>query len=101
MVGPGRHCAEASTACSLPPCGGGVGRGVAADSAFATTPLPVPPPQGGRERCGTHLRTAVHVPAYGQKQRLPKQLLNDLVGALQLLLELLRADKGFLVAGAL
>jgi tRNA pseudouridine32 synthase/23S rRNA pseudouridine746 synthase len=34
---------------SLPPCGGGTGRGVTADSAFAVTPLPTPPPQGGRE----------------------------------------------------
>src|SRR5882672_2918044 len=66
---------------SLPPCGGGTGRGVAAGaevavvtsrkvvaplcserinltahSAFAATPLPVPPPQGGRERCGARLR---------------------------------------------
>src|SRR5262249_40908430 len=31
--------------------GGGVGRGGATDSAPAATPLPVPPPQGGRERC--------------------------------------------------
>src|SRR5689334_17288100 len=23
-----------------------------------STPLPVPPPQGGRERCGAHLRTS-------------------------------------------
>jgi hypothetical protein len=40
------------SACSLPPCGGGLGRGVAARSEFATTPLPVPPPQGGRELWG-------------------------------------------------
>jgi probable rRNA maturation factor len=32
---------------SLPPCG--AGRGVAADSERAATPLPNPPPQGGRE----------------------------------------------------
>src|SRR5690349_16297452 len=31
---------------SLPLCGGGTGRGVAADSEFGTTPLPTPPPQG-------------------------------------------------------
>src|SRR6266478_2156148 len=66
-------CADptASTECSLPPCGGGSGRGVAAEevfdrSAFSTeasathrrtnrssswlgTPLPDPPPLGGRE----------------------------------------------------
>ena len=40
----------ANAAGSLPPCGGGVGRGVVPDSesASAVTPLPVPPPQGGR-----------------------------------------------------
>src|SRR5215510_1240262 len=68
---------------SLPPCGGGTGRGVAtgdeiaivasrkdveslcserpglaAHSAFVITPLPVPPPQGGRERWGARLRNA-------------------------------------------
>src|SRR6266540_231895 len=31
---------------SLPPCGGGVGRGVAASSVLVVTPLPVPPPKG-------------------------------------------------------
>src|SRR5215207_2073803 len=42
---------KAGTAsCSLPPCGGGLGRGVFANSEFPTTPLPVPPPLGGRER---------------------------------------------------
>src|SRR5205807_1057733 len=47
---------------SLPPCGGGTGRGVSActvfskwirsDRTFSTrgTPLPTPPPQGGREQ---------------------------------------------------
>jgi tRNA pseudouridine32 synthase / 23S rRNA pseudouridine746 synthase len=34
---------------SLPPCGGGTGRGVTTDSAVAVTPLPTPPPQGERE----------------------------------------------------
>jgi tRNA pseudouridine32 synthase / 23S rRNA pseudouridine746 synthase len=34
---------------SLPPCGGGTGRGVTADAESAATPLPTPPPQGGRE----------------------------------------------------
>src|SRR5215510_12225656 len=29
------------------------------------TPLPVPPPQGGRERCGAHLRNSHDVPAGG------------------------------------
>ncbi len=37
---------------SLPPCGGGLGWGVTAYSERAVTPLPVPPPQGGRGRCG-------------------------------------------------
>jgi tRNA pseudouridine32 synthase / 23S rRNA pseudouridine746 synthase len=32
---------------SLPPCGGGTGRGVTADAESATTPLPTPPPQAG------------------------------------------------------
>src|SRR5262245_60738997 len=27
------------------------------------TPLPFPPPQGGREPCGTHLRISCNVPA--------------------------------------
>jgi iron complex transport system substrate-binding protein len=60
----------ANSACSLPPCGGGVGRGVVADSEFAVTPLPVPPPPqgrsrpsstgyGGRERCGAARRIAI------------------------------------------
>ena len=35
---------------SLPPCGGGTGRGVAASAGLAVTPLPTPPPQGGREQ---------------------------------------------------
>src|ERR1700704_4248939 len=35
---------------SLPPCGGGPGGGRPAKNAQAATPLPVPPPQGGRER---------------------------------------------------
>src|SRR5499426_999780 len=67
---------------SLPPCGGGTGRGVntnaervpilllrqngraishevlTATSVLVATPLPVPPPQGGRERCGARLRNA-------------------------------------------
>src|SRR4029077_7134372 len=66
---------------SLPPCGGGTGRGVATSTEFAvnasrkkaktlcrrgrslatpsasaTTPLPVSLPQGGREPCGPDLR---------------------------------------------
>src|SRR5262249_59863116 len=36
--------------------GGGLGRGVAVSSVFVATPLPVPPPQGRRERCGASLR---------------------------------------------
>src|ERR1700730_2609710 len=35
---------------SLPPCGRGLGRGWPQAHAQAATPLPVPPPQGGRER---------------------------------------------------
>ncbi|MDQ2079263.1 FAD binding domain-containing protein [Xanthobacteraceae bacterium Astr-EGSB] len=41
--------ASASPHGSLPPCGGGAGRGVATNSEPGTTPLPSPPPQGGRE----------------------------------------------------
>src|SRR6478672_6193085 len=56
--------------CSLlRPCGGSLRRGMAADSGFAVTPLPVPPPHiraftpvfacyGGRERRGERLRNA-------------------------------------------
>src|SRR5215510_7592529 len=83
---------------SLPPCGGGTGRGVqpalhlfviagptnGGSNVLATwvfapeylrarrliaTPLPVPPPQGGRERCGTHLRNSRNVPAEPLFQR--------------------------------
>jgi len=35
---------------SLPPCGGGTGRGVTANAEFAATPLPTPPPPPGRSR---------------------------------------------------
>ncbi len=35
---------------SLPPCGGGMGWGVVAGTQSAATPLPNPPPQGGREQ---------------------------------------------------
>src|SRR5215831_3268204 len=30
---------------------------------FVATPLPVPPPQGGREPCGAHLRNSLNAPA--------------------------------------
>src|SRR5215470_9889398 len=72
---------------SLPPCGGGTGRGwrqgtvrdavsalrflkirnlgaafvryrIGNNRCACCTPLPVPPPQGGRERCGTALHTS-------------------------------------------
>src|SRR5713101_7678463 len=42
----------ARTVCSLPPCGGGLGRGVvvvARDSSPTPTPTPNPSPQGGGE----------------------------------------------------
>jgi hypothetical protein len=80
---------------SLPPCGGGTGRGVqqrcfwfvstirqvtpnAAGrrsrvgeesrlQCFVATPLPVPPPQGGREPWGTHLRNSHNVPVGFQR----------------------------------
>ncbi|MGE0035032.1 MAG: RluA family pseudouridine synthase [Xanthobacteraceae bacterium] len=37
---------------SLPPCGGGTGREMATSTEPADTPLPNPPPRGGRERSG-------------------------------------------------
>jgi hypothetical protein len=37
------------TACSLPPCGGELERGVATSTNLAAYPLPNPPPQGRRE----------------------------------------------------
>jgi nitrate/nitrite transport system ATP-binding protein len=43
----------AQTACSLPPCGGGLGRGVVVgrgEHAITATPTPDPSPQGGGER---------------------------------------------------
>src|SRR5262245_17981214 len=43
---------------SLPPCGGGTGRGVTTYAEFADTPLPIPPPHGGREECVA--RTSPH-----------------------------------------
>src|SRR5262249_49879323 len=48
----------ATAVCSLPPCGGGVGRGVTSSSVLVATPLPVPPPQGGREPCSASLQNA-------------------------------------------
>src|SRR5262249_54600065 len=44
--------------------GGGVGRGVAASPVLVATPLPVPPPQGGRERRRTSLHNIDAVPAW-------------------------------------
>jgi tRNA pseudouridine32 synthase / 23S rRNA pseudouridine746 synthase len=43
------HLGRAAPQRSLPPCGGGTGRGVTADAESAATSLPTPPPQGGRE----------------------------------------------------
>src|SRR5438132_9945140 len=46
--------------CSLPPCGGGLGRGVArlgAASPHCTTPTPDPSPQGGGESTELAART--------------------------------------------
>ncbi|MGE3159953.1 MAG: OB-fold nucleic acid binding domain-containing protein [Xanthobacteraceae bacterium] len=44
---------------SLPPCGEGTGRGVATNTGLANTPLPTPPPQGGREQSGARGNTSV------------------------------------------
>ena len=40
-------------------CEHGLGQRAAIDSQSAATPLPVPPPQGGREPCGTVRRKAI------------------------------------------
>src|SRR5215470_2106244 len=50
------RCSVRTADSSLPPCGGGMVRGVATDSAVVATPLPVPPAQAGRERCGAGFR---------------------------------------------
>src|SRR5215204_1591583 len=64
---------------SLPPCGGGTGRGVRhiENEAFDCTPLPTPPPQGGREHAvhGASPVTLVeNKPASGRRRppRTPK-----------------------------
>src|SRR6185369_319999 len=44
------HIISAREVCSLPPCGGGLGRGWRQRRCVWLTPLPSPPPQGGRER---------------------------------------------------
>src|SRR5262249_55825440 len=54
------HTGYPRSVCSLPPCGGGWGRGVAVDArdaATTTTPTPNPSPQGGGEH--TELVAAV------------------------------------------
>src|SRR5205807_6691928 len=52
-----KHATAAYSVCSPPPCGGGVGGGggaipsqVAPSLSRRITPLPNPPPQGGREQ---------------------------------------------------
>src|SRR6476620_2625265 len=66
---------------SLPPCGGGTGRGVAADSmpadacpqilalGLANTPLPNPPPQGGREHTEFAAVSSRHLKKLAQLHR--------------------------------
>ena len=60
--------------CSLPPCGGGLGRGVETRSVLCcVTPLPVPPPQGGRERwsrsaCRHLVGDSRHIAAQNRRQ---------------------------------
>src|SRR3954451_5856743 len=63
-----------------------MGGGGATDSAFAVPPLPVPPPQGGRERCGAcrHLPNAV--PAETPMLLFLEQCLNGLQFGLLLFL---------------
>src|SRR5262245_30277168 len=47
-----------------------MGRGVAASSEYVVTPLPVPPPQGGRERCGAGVRPFARAPAVRSAQQI-------------------------------
>src|SRR5581483_11746533 len=52
------HALATNSDCSLPPCGGGLGRGVhrgTTASRLATTPTPNPSPQGGGERQSAHV----------------------------------------------
>src|SRR5207247_9528498 len=49
-------------------------RSLRANTAFASTPLPVPPPQGGRERCGTDLRISNAVACGIAKRSLPHHI---------------------------
>src|SRR5262249_17760792 len=49
---------------SLPPCGGGTGRGAAAHAESVTTPLPTSPPQGGR---GPAVPVATGLPSRGAR----------------------------------
>src|SRR5712671_5684185 len=53
--------------------GGGLGRGWRQTPVFVATPLPVPPPQGGRERRGADLRIANEAPAYALNRRLVRR----------------------------
>ena len=50
-----RNAVATDSVCSLPTCGGGLGRGVTANSVFVATPT-LSLPTGGRGRCGTCLR---------------------------------------------
>src|SRR5262249_37844485 len=50
------HNSTTDSVCSLPPCGGGVGGAVTTNPVLVAPPLPVPPPQGGREPGGASLR---------------------------------------------
>src|SRR6267378_3501708 len=63
-----------------------MGRGVATDSAFAVTPLPVPPPQGGRERCDARRHHPTDVPADTPMLLFVEQCLNGLQFGLLLFL---------------
>src|SRR5215475_10164884 len=57
--------------------------------------------QGAHRRAPHHEADRLLNMRHASCAALPKQLLNDLVGALQLVLELLRADEVLFVAGAL
>src|SRR5262245_8979803 len=72
---------------SLPPCGGGTGRGVTTHTEFAATPLPIPPPQGGREESAARAPRLRHRGACGASNKVAIPLL-----AFALLVSPARAD---------
>src|SRR4051812_1400597 len=58
-----RTASPLAAACSLPPCGGGVGRGVVPDSVFAVFPSLSLPPKGGGDAGAAALIAVELLPA--------------------------------------